>query len=368
MVTGKIPYEGSSPAEIMARHLKDPVPEPHEANRALDMEICTIIQRMMAKNPDDRYANMEEVETALGEYVAKKTQPVPSRGSIPSRAAPSREPAAVGESNAPVKAGLIVGLSIVFAAAILALVAWWGLSSLRPGMEMSSDGAEPPASEGEKAAPAVPQARQFETVLVGANGGTRRLPAAIRQKTKTAPFLYAQDFATSDGERLPDGVECYLMGWSSGRRTTVDSGGVELENLSAGWQIEQDEVDESKKYLRMVLGPESIPPSVSFNARFDFPPAETNQNWLLAILLRSGNEPGEVHVRLGSESQTLQTLQVNDRWNLFLITHSAKPEPAIVFLTLSFGGLHEVHVGGVWIKPDPDGAIAREAIPSSFGL
>jgi serine/threonine protein kinase len=68
LVTGKIPYEGS-PAMVMAMHLTGPVPNPHEANPGLDKDICDIIRRMMAKDPNDRYQTMEEVEKAFANYL-----------------------------------------------------------------------------------------------------------------------------------------------------------------------------------------------------------------------------------------------------------------------------------------------------------
>jgi len=67
LVTGKIPYEGSSPV-IMARHLTDPVPDPRDEAPDLDEPLARIIMKMMAKDVRDRYQNMEEVEAALKAY------------------------------------------------------------------------------------------------------------------------------------------------------------------------------------------------------------------------------------------------------------------------------------------------------------
>ncbi len=74
LVTGKIPYEGSS-AVIMARHLTDAAPDPRDINPKLDEGISRIIMKMMAKEVGDRYQTMEEVETAFEEYQAGRAPP-----------------------------------------------------------------------------------------------------------------------------------------------------------------------------------------------------------------------------------------------------------------------------------------------------
>jgi len=79
LVTGRIPYEGSSPV-IMARHLSDPVPEPREIKPELDENISIIIKKMMAKEPADRFQTMEEVESALEAYFEGKSSPAPAGG------------------------------------------------------------------------------------------------------------------------------------------------------------------------------------------------------------------------------------------------------------------------------------------------
>ncbi|MBV9462612.1 MAG: serine/threonine protein kinase, partial [Verrucomicrobiae bacterium] len=68
LLTGKIPFEGSSPAVIMAMHLNSPPPPANVANPDLDDDICAIIQKMMMKKPQDRFQTMEELDGTLREY------------------------------------------------------------------------------------------------------------------------------------------------------------------------------------------------------------------------------------------------------------------------------------------------------------
>lgn len=131
LVTSKIPYEGSSPAVIMAMHLNSPVPEPSKINPALDRDICAIIRKMMAKKPEDRYQTMDEVDAVLAEYISRSSHPT----QILAKPAPAQEAAQVAsampfrawvppsitesEAGSPAKVGAIVAVSMILSAALL---------------------------------------------------------------------------------------------------------------------------------------------------------------------------------------------------------------------------------------------------------
>lgn len=61
MVAGRVPFEASSPSEVMKKHLKEPLTPPDHINTALTAGISEVIEVMMAKDRDDRYRNMEEL-------------------------------------------------------------------------------------------------------------------------------------------------------------------------------------------------------------------------------------------------------------------------------------------------------------------
>ena len=65
MVTGRVPYEASSPSEVMKKHLKEPLTPPDHINTALTAGISEVIEGMMAKDRDNRYRNMDELVTDL---------------------------------------------------------------------------------------------------------------------------------------------------------------------------------------------------------------------------------------------------------------------------------------------------------------
>ncbi len=56
MVTGKVPFDGSTPAAVMHKHLKEPLVPPDHVNGKLSTGLAEIIERTMAKDRDRRYA------------------------------------------------------------------------------------------------------------------------------------------------------------------------------------------------------------------------------------------------------------------------------------------------------------------------
>jgi serine/threonine-protein kinase len=65
MVTGRVPFEATAPAEVMKKHLKEPLIPPDHINTALSAGISEVIEVMMAKDKKDRYATMEEAMVDL---------------------------------------------------------------------------------------------------------------------------------------------------------------------------------------------------------------------------------------------------------------------------------------------------------------
>lgn len=61
MLTGKHPYHGFTSHEVMAQHLNAPVPRLPEAAAAFQ----TVIERLLAKRVDDRYADANEARAAI---------------------------------------------------------------------------------------------------------------------------------------------------------------------------------------------------------------------------------------------------------------------------------------------------------------
>jgi serine/threonine protein kinase len=70
LVTGRPPFDGTTAMELMTKQAYDPLVPPEQIVSRVPKEISAVIQRMMAKNADDRFQSMDEVirtlETWLG--------------------------------------------------------------------------------------------------------------------------------------------------------------------------------------------------------------------------------------------------------------------------------------------------------------
>jgi serine/threonine-protein kinase len=77
IVTGKVPFEASTPAEVMKKHLREPLVPPDHINTSLSAGISEVIEVMMAKHKQDRYVSAEELLVDLDAV---------SRGEAPLRA------------------------------------------------------------------------------------------------------------------------------------------------------------------------------------------------------------------------------------------------------------------------------------------
>src|SRR6267378_6780429 len=65
VVTGTPPYDGNSSAEIVGKHLADPVPVASDVNATIPRWLSTVILRCLAKKPEDRFQDADEVLAAL---------------------------------------------------------------------------------------------------------------------------------------------------------------------------------------------------------------------------------------------------------------------------------------------------------------
>ncbi len=61
MVTGKVPFEGNTPSSVMHKHLKEVLVPADHINTSLSAGVGEMIEVMMAKNPEDRYASAKDL-------------------------------------------------------------------------------------------------------------------------------------------------------------------------------------------------------------------------------------------------------------------------------------------------------------------
>jgi len=61
LLTGKTPYSGTSATEVLKAQVMDPLPAIQDTNEAVPDDVCALVERLMAKKPEDRYQTAGEV-------------------------------------------------------------------------------------------------------------------------------------------------------------------------------------------------------------------------------------------------------------------------------------------------------------------
>ena len=80
LIVGRPPYEAATTTGILMRHIEDPVPNAHAANKEVPLAVAGIIGRMMAKNAGDRYQNYNELLSDLDMIANQGLTTAPAAG------------------------------------------------------------------------------------------------------------------------------------------------------------------------------------------------------------------------------------------------------------------------------------------------
>jgi serine/threonine-protein kinase len=83
LVTGRVPFEAPTPAAVMHKHLKEPLIPPDHLNTKLSAGIGEVVEVMMAKDRNRRYASTTDLLLDL-EAIAKGESPLQARKRIDS--------------------------------------------------------------------------------------------------------------------------------------------------------------------------------------------------------------------------------------------------------------------------------------------
>ncbi|MCH9686222.1 MAG: protein kinase [Deltaproteobacteria bacterium] len=83
LLAGQAPYRGDNPFQVAAQHATASIPVVSETIPGVPTAVDTLLARLLAKNPQDRLASMDEVMAALGDPAVltawADARPVPSR-------------------------------------------------------------------------------------------------------------------------------------------------------------------------------------------------------------------------------------------------------------------------------------------------
>jgi eukaryotic-like serine/threonine-protein kinase len=67
MLTGKLPYTGESPVSVALKHVHDPVPALDGKSSGVSPALAAIVNKLLQKQPEHRFASASELATALRE-------------------------------------------------------------------------------------------------------------------------------------------------------------------------------------------------------------------------------------------------------------------------------------------------------------
>ncbi len=85
LLTGRLPFEGNSPTQVVLMHIKDPVPDPRELapGRNFPEPLLKVVTKALAKSPSDRYQDALEFADALEDSLKDLRSPVPAPPVLP---------------------------------------------------------------------------------------------------------------------------------------------------------------------------------------------------------------------------------------------------------------------------------------------
>lgn len=135
LVTGRVPFEGSSPAVIVAKHLTEELPNPKDIVPELSPGLVAVLEKMLAKDRNDRYQDPAQLVADLQNLLEDKPPSVeglaPGRstimkaagvkGSLGAGTTGRRVQAGPARGSAALVVGILLGLGIAVGVAVLVI-------------------------------------------------------------------------------------------------------------------------------------------------------------------------------------------------------------------------------------------------------
>jgi len=116
MLTGELPFRRETRGETLAAILRDEAPPIADSHPSVPAPLCWIVERCLAKDPDERYASTRDLAREIS-GVRRRLSEKSGRGSTAAAAAPPRRPRGIGWAAAGAAATAAV---------------WFAASRLRP--------------------------------------------------------------------------------------------------------------------------------------------------------------------------------------------------------------------------------------------
>jgi serine/threonine protein kinase len=111
MVTGRVPFLASAATEVTEEAVHGPLVAPTTLNKSLPPEIDAVVERMLAKNPAERYESAETTAAALR-----------SIGAVLDARGPAAPPPAV---RTPKRSSGLGWMAVAIVLAVIAALIWF---------------------------------------------------------------------------------------------------------------------------------------------------------------------------------------------------------------------------------------------------
>jgi serine/threonine protein kinase len=156
MLTGSVPFDAKEHILVAMMHLHDEVPDPRLVQEDLPESFTQVLNRVLAKKPEDRYQTADEYKTALLQALSHNTwQEIPLRAEVHYQPTTSQEVAwNEEETESPPKNNLkkytLIGLCIVLLVGLSYL--FWSSGEPKadenyvPNTEQTSNSPQPQSS------------------------------------------------------------------------------------------------------------------------------------------------------------------------------------------------------------------------------
>ncbi len=139
MLTGHVPYQATTPAKVMMMHVLEPVPDISAVKPEVPYMVERWFTKVLAKEPDDRFANVTEMVDALEAAVQgqehptlqttlKKISATPASATLPRQAPPMV--AKPKQDRRPLLIGAFVTVGL--AAIAVLMLGFWGFQGGGP--------------------------------------------------------------------------------------------------------------------------------------------------------------------------------------------------------------------------------------------
>jgi len=88
MLTGELPYTGSSPVELIFQHVEAPIPSVRDKRPDLPLSVDEIVRKCMAKQVEDRYATPADLIGAIDQALKGEVAEAVAKPPVPSKTSP----------------------------------------------------------------------------------------------------------------------------------------------------------------------------------------------------------------------------------------------------------------------------------------